>query len=120
MIDLDRTRRGYNFKCFYWTRDFKYDNETLVHNTKPSGLFYARIINNKAQDTQDVAGVFRVGTQNITIETCDVVTLNKDDIVQFDNNIWIVGRVTSYAIQKNAEYSSRYSKQTTIELNRGK
>jgi hypothetical protein len=101
-------------------RDFNYDNEKLVHEKTPSGMFYARIVNNKSTDTQDVAGVFRVGTQNITIETCDSVSINKDDIVQFDNEIWIVGRVTSYAIQKNAEYSSRYSKQTTIELNRGK
>ena len=122
MVDLFRSRRGYNFKCFYWKRDESgiMDNEQLIHNTLPSGLFYCKIISSKANDTNDIAGVFRVGTEGLTIETQDWVDLDKDDIVQFDEKIWLVGRVNTEQVQKNAEFSRRVSNRTTIELNKGK
>lgn len=122
MIDLYRSRRGYNYKCFYWKRDESgvYDNEELIHKTRPTGVFYAKIVSSKGNDTQDVAGVFRVGTEGITIETLDIVNLDKDDLVQFDGNIWLAGRVNSDPLQKNAEFSHKVSNKTTIELNKGK
>lgn len=122
MIDLYRSRRGYNYKCFYWKRDTSgvYDNEELIHKTRPTGVFYAKIVSSKANDTQDVAGVFRVGTEGITIETLDIVNLDKDDLIQFDGNIWIVGRVNNEPLQKNAEFGHKTSNKTTIELNKGR
>lgn len=122
MIDLNRSRRGYNYKCFYWKRDVSgvYDNEELIHKTRPTGVFYAKIVSSKANDTQDIAGVFRVGTEGITIETQDIVNLDKDDLIQFSGDMWIVGRVNSDPIQKNAEFGHNVSNKTTIELNKGK
>ena len=96
------------------------DNEELVHNKKPDGLFYAKIISSKANDTNDIAGVFRVGTEGLTVETQDFINLDKDDIVQFDENIWLVGKVNTEQIQKNAEFGRKVSNRTTIELNKGK
>ena len=122
MVDLNRSRRGYNYRCFYWKRDENgiMDNEELVHNKKPDGLFYAKIISSKANDTNDIAGVFRVGTEGLTVETQDFINLDKDDIVQFDENIWLVGKVNTEQIQKNAEFGRKVSNRTTIELNKGK
>ena len=121
MIDLNRSRRGYNYKCFYWKRDVSgvYDNEELIHKTRPTGVFYAKIVSSKANDTQDIAGVFRVGTEGITIETQDIVNLDKDDLIQFSGDMWIVGRVNSDPIQKNAEFGHNVSNKTTIELTKG-
>ena len=121
MIDLNRSRRGYNYRCLYWKRDETgvMDNETLIHKKTPDGVFYAKIVSSKANDTQDVAGVFRVGYEGITIETQDIVHLDKDDIILFDNKKWLVGRVNNDPIQKNAEYSHKTSNKTTIELNKG-
>lgn len=121
MIDLYRSRRGYNYKCFYWKRDVSgvYDNEELTHKTRPTGVFYAKIVSSKGNDTQDVAGVFRVGTEGITIETLDIVNLDKDDLVQSDGNIWLAGRVNSDPLQKNAEFGHKVSNKTTIELSKG-
>lgn len=121
MIDLNRSRRGYNYKCFYWKRDVSgvYDNEELIHKTRPTGVFYAKIVSSKSNDTQDIAGVFRVGTEGITIETQDIVNLDKDDLIQFSGDMWIVGRVNSDPIQKNAEFGHNVSNKTTIELNKG-
>lgn len=122
MVDIYRSRRGYNYKCFYWKRNenIPMDNEELTHNSQPSGVFYAKIISSKANDVQDVAGVFRVGTEGLTIETQDLVNLDKDDLVQFDEKIWIVGRVNSEQIQRNAEFGRRVSNKTIIELDKGK
>lgn len=122
MIDIYRSRRGYNYKCTYWTRKENgiMDNEQLIHNNQPNGQFYAKIISSKAKDTNDIAGVFRVGTEGVTIETNDkVMNLDKDDLVKFNNQIWLVGRVNTEAIQKNSEFGQKISYKTTIELNRG-
>lgn len=121
MIDLNRSRRGYNYKCFYWKRDASglMDNEELVHKNKPTGVFYAKIVSSKSNDKQDIAGVFRVGIEGITIETNDIVDLNKDDLVNFDGKTWIVGRVNDDPVQKNAEFGHNTSKKTAIELNKG-
>lgn len=122
MVDIYRSRKGKFYRCLYWKRDVTgvMDNETLVHNTKPSGVFYAKISSSKFNDTQDIAGVFRVGTEGINIETEDIIDLDKDDLVQFDGAIWIVGRCNSDPVQKNAEFGHRTSKKTLIELDKGK
>ena len=121
MVDIYRKRKGYNYRCLYWKRDVDnpMDNETLVHETKPSGVFYSKIISSKSNEKIDIAGVFRVGTDGITIETEDIVNLKKDDLVEFDNQIWIVGRVNNNPVQKNAEFSRRTSNKTIIELDKG-
>ena len=121
MVDLRRSRRGYNYKCFYWKRDISQtmDNEELVHNSRPTGVFYAKIVSSKSNDKQDIAGVFRVGIEGISIETQDIVDIDKDDLVQFDGSIWIVGRVNSDPVQKNAMFGHHSSKITVIELDKG-
>lgn len=121
MVDIYRSRRGKFYKCFYWKRDVSQpmDNEELIHKERPSGTFYAKISSSHFNDTQDVAGVFRVATEGINIETEDIVDLDKDDLVQFRGNIWLVGRVNSDPVQKNSEFSSHESCKTYIELNKG-
>ena len=121
MVDIYRSRKGYNFRCLYWNRNENgiMDNEELIHSTNPNGIFYAKIISSKAQDKQDIVGVFRVGSESIMIETQDVISINKDDLIQFDNAIWMVGRVNTEPIQKNAEFSRITSVKTTIELYKG-
>lgn len=121
MVDIYRSRKSYPYRCLYWKRDVNgiMDNETLTHNKRPDGVFYAKIASSKSNDTKDIANVFRVGFEGITIETQDLVELDKDDIVSFDEKIWLVGRCNNDPIQKNAEYGRRTSSKTTIELNKG-
>ena len=96
------------------------DNEEIIHNYKPDGVFYAKIVSSKSNDTQDIADVFRVGIEGLTLETQDVIDLDKDDLVQFDGYVWLVGRINNDQLQKNAEYGNRTSNKTIIELNKGK
>jgi hypothetical protein len=121
MVDIYRSRKGYNYRCFYWKRDVSQpmDNEELIHTKTPDGVFYSKLASSQANDTQDIAGVFRVGTEGITIETQDNVNIDKDDLIQFDEKIWIAGRINSDPIQKNAEFGRFTSNKTIIELNKG-
>lgn len=121
MRDIYQSIKGYNYTCFYWKRNTTQpmDNEEIVHNQQPSGIFHAKIITSKSSDKNDLVGVFRVDVEGMTIETRDIVDLKKDDLIQFDNQIWLVGRVNTDPIQKNAEFGRYVSNKTTIEINRG-
>ena len=121
MVDIYRQRRGKFYKCSYWKRDPKgvMDNEELIHKTSPAGIFYANISSSKYQDMQDLAGVFRVGSERITIETEDFVNVDADDLVSFKGSMWKVVRSNTDPVQKNSEFSSRESNKTYIELIKG-
>lgn len=121
MRDIYRSIKGYNYRCYYWKRNENEitNNEELIHNKRPDGAFYSRIVSNQSKDKQDVAGVFRVENEQVQIETPDIVLdLKKDDLVQFDGDLWIVGRVNVEKIQKQAEFSKKTSCKTIIELNK--
>lgn len=121
MRDLRTSRKGYNFKCYYWNRaNFNQSSEELVHKTTCSGSFYAKIVSDKDGDKENMAGnVFRVGFQTLSVETNDIIDLKKDDIVQLNGKNWIVTRVSERLNQKNAEFSSSMSKKTIISLQTG-
>lgn len=121
MVDIYRSRRGKFYKCSYWKRDTNgvMDNEELIHKQSPAGIFYANISSSKYQDMQDIAGVFRVGSERITIETEDFVKVDADDLVSFKGAMWKVIRSNTDPLQKNSEFSSRESAKTYIELIKG-
>ena len=120
MVDLYRSRRGKFYRCQYWSRKTSgvMDNEELIHSTTPSGVFYAKISSSKFNDTRELAGL-QYGTESISIETEDIVEINKNDLIQFKGDIWLVGRVNTDPLQKNSEFSSRESNKTYIELFKG-
>ena len=120
MVNLNRSRRGRYHRCLYWKRDDSVSNEELAHRKTPSGVFYARISSSKGNDTADTANAFHSGYETLTIETEDTIDLKKDDLVQFDESLWLAGRVNSDPIQKNSCYKRRASSRTTIELRKGR
>lgn len=118
MIDLRIGNRGYFYFCKYWKRDISQpmDNDKLILFNKPNGEFRAKIISEKDNNTQDVAGVFRIKQEGITIETREKVDIEKDDLVLFKGKKWIVTSVRISEIQKSAYYDNDPSKITTIGL----
>lgn len=122
MVDIYRSRKGYNYRCLYWKRDKEgaMDNEELVHKEMPSGIFYARVYSDRSRDKQDVAGVFRTGLDSITLETNDTVDIEEDDLVQFNCEVWIAGRSSSEPIQKMSEFGYHASQRTILELRKGR
>lgn len=121
MRDIYRSARTHPYKCVYWKRYINgvMDNEELVIKRQPSGMFYAKISSSHFNDTIDVAGAVRYGVESVTIETNDIVKLDKDDLVQYRRKIWHVDGVNDDPIQKNAFYSGTESKTTYIKLTKG-
>lgn len=120
MIDIYRSRRGKNFKCLYWKRKILLNQEELEHKKNVSGVFYATITTSKSKDIQDIANVFRIGVEEIVLQTEDIVNLEPDDKVLFKGDIWLVLRTNDEVIQKNAQYGLCESKSTNIYLRKGK
>lgn len=121
-IDLYRSRRNNFFKCNYWKRNVIgiQDNEELIHNITPSGIFYAKIVDSKMDTAQDIANVFRSGYEEMSIQTEDIVDIQHDDIVLFRGQLWFAERVNENVIEKNTQFSTKPSKQTTILIRKGK
>lgn len=121
MIDVTRGRRGYNYKCTYTKRKKSgvMDNEELNYRNNTSGTFWAKIISERFNDSNDIGGVFHDYSESITIETECIVHIEKDDLVKFNGKEWRVENVRILPIQKNAEFGKRTSNKTTMVLQRG-
>lgn len=120
-IDVRRQRRDTPFKCCYWKRDVNGtgDSDTLTNNKKCDGYFYAKMVEDKSKDEQDIANVWNTHYQSVTLLTHDVVNLEANDLVRFGGKLWIVERVSEKIIQKQAYFSSNLSKDTKVVLRNG-
>ena len=121
MIDLYSSRRNKPYKCLYWKRDNLHylNNEVLKHRENPSGMFYASVVSRRDKENQDIVNVFHNNYESISLETEDKVNLKQDDKVLFNNEIWLVLRVSEEYKTKNALYLQNISKKTIIYIARG-
>ena len=108
MINLNHSRRVAFNKCTYWKREenFKGDANELIHKKKPSGIFFAKPVNNKNKEENNVNGVMMFTQDNITLETQDKVNIDRGDIVWFRKGIWFVDRVQAQEILRESQYMS--------------
>jgi hypothetical protein len=118
MVNIYRTRRYYPFRCKYWKRDIKgvNDSNVLIHERKPDGIFYAKILSDKSKDHQELAGVIHFDYDELSIQTQDTVNIGIEDIVLLNNNEWFVTRVGERYFQRNAEFTRKPYKLTDITL----
>lgn len=121
MIDIYTSRRNRPYKCLYWKRDNLYyqNNEELKHRKVPSGIFYASVVSRKEKEKQDIVNVFHNNYETISLETEDKVDITQDDKVLFNDEIWLVLRVSEEYKTKNAFYLKNISKKTIIYITRG-
>ena len=104
------TKRAYNERCKWWKYDEENpDMEVLKNNIRPSGIFYARQIEDEGIYENADNGMVDIDTQVVTIETqYDIYNLKPKDLVFYDNQLWIVEppiRSTKYI--RNTEYNKR-------------
>lgn len=118
MIDIFMSRGGCYRECKYWRREAKYygDNNKIVHTTSPSGVFYAKIMKDNSKNLQEYANVFQYNSQRLNILTRDVVNIAPNDLIEMNNEIYIVISVAERIVEKNSQFSNTPSKQTLIGL----
>lgn len=116
MIDLYTSRRAYPLKCLLFKRDEKQlgDSDELIHNTQPSGIFYARIVSDKYNSSEQYANVFDIKYQELQLETNDKVNCEEHDIILVRRKKWLVISTREMPLLKNMEFSTTESKRTTI------
>lgn len=118
MINLYHSRRGRFRLCKYFIRnenDSVGDLSVYIHNTRPSGIFYAKEDNAKAKNKDQVANVFMYDKSNITISTMDSVEdLTAGCIVAYRGEAWIVDSVQERIHTKETEYGREKEAYTTF------
>ena len=108
MINLYHSRRGHFRPCKWFKRDERNsvaDLSTLVYNTLPSGVFYAKEITPISNQKDQTNNVFMYDKNFVTLETSDnVEELKSSDIVLYRNEKWIVTDVQAQIHNKETEY----------------
>lgn len=121
MIDLNESRRANYEKVDYWKRDEDTSMTTseLVTKKRTSGSFYATEMNPKSDTNNIVDNSFLFDDSSITLMTRDDVTgLAQNDIVRYENELWMVTSVQRRKIKKRSEFSVRPTFHTYISIKR--
>lgn len=112
-------RRGLFDKCYYWERNESNVNlNEYTHNTKPSGMFYAREVNAESKSKMVVNNLFMFDNNTITIYTTASIDLKKGDLVKFRGKIWICGDCQFKNISGNTQFMNRANRECYISLKR--
>lgn len=117
-IDLYHSRRG-NFKeCYYYVRNEKInDLSKFILQSKPVGMFYAKLFSPYSRQNQDVANVFRFSENQLTLETTDdVEDLKENNIVLYMGKPYVVLSVQREECLKESEYLQEHYCKTYIGL----
>lgn len=114
------TSRRINFeKCKYWNRkESKLDLEQYVYENAPSGHFYAKEITAQTLQKNIIGNTFMFDQNTIALETSDVVNIVSGDIVEYDNELWVVNNVQYDEIHKNKQFMKTSYKKTYIQMRR--
>lgn len=92
-FDLFQSRRGYNERCAWWTRN---ENDDLPPNEitmrrNPNGYFMAREENPETKRENSIYNTYMVEKTTIIIKTPDNINgIRQKDVVSFRGEYWVV------------------------------
>ena len=112
-------RRGTYEKCKYWIRDEdEKDLTEYVYENQPSGTFWAEEITAEDLNKLIINNSFMFDNSLITIFTKAQITLKQGDIIEFENELWMVQSCQQKRIHKNNQFMKRPNKVSYIQLKR--
>lgn len=109
-FDLFQSRRNFNEKCRWWSRNEsdKYDESELIYKRIPSGTFCAKEVNAEVKDDNVINGIFMVSRTQVTIESPDNLSgIKNEDIVEYQGDLW---RVANLQKKKSRIQNTEFSK----------
>lgn len=112
------TSRRVNYdECKYWKRDnTSKDLEEYVYENEFTGIFYARETNSLYKEKDIVGDMFMFDRNTITIETDDIVDIDSNDIVLYDDDYWCVVNVQEKIKHKSSQFLKKTFHKTYIQL----
>lgn len=109
-INIYHSRRiNYN-RCIYWERDESGigNEENLIYEKKPAGIFYATESNAETNSTNMLAGVFMTEQYDILLESTDWLDgLHKDCLVKYNDQLWRVNEVQKKPYKKESAFRNK-------------
>jgi len=118
-INVYTSRRTNYDIVYYWKRNENIkDLAKYVYEVKADGLFYAREITAELKDAQQVNNAFMFDNQSITIVTEDMINVEVNDIVKYDNEIWRVVNIQKNHIHKTHKFMKKGFDRIFMQLTR--
>lgn len=115
-INLQTGNRGHFERCKYWVRDENRDLSEYTYNDNPSGIFYAEEVTAKDLRKLVINGTFMFDESLITLQSKGQISLKKGDLVEFENEIWIVDSCQYKKVNKNNQFMNNPARITYIQL----
>lgn len=106
-ILFNHSRRTQFDICKFWKRNEENigDSDKLIHNKKPDGLFFARLVNVKSKQEGNINGVILFSKDTtILYSTDDLKDLERGDLILFRGEMWLVESVQNQQITKESQY----------------
>lgn len=104
-IDIWTSRRDCFEECKWWNRDEDnfIENDELIHQIPPTGIFYAKEYSPEIRDSSVIAGVFMFDRQSVTLRsTDDLNNLHKNAMVLYKGEKWIVDNIQKKQMRNRA------------------
>lgn len=104
-IDIFMSRREFFNECWWWKREDSWDANMLVHQKKPSGIFYAKEENPEQNRKEILNDVFQFDENTITLKTMDDISeMKSNDIVKYDGRVWMVSNIQRIKVKKQSQF----------------
>ena len=114
-FDIFKGRRTTFEKCTLWKFIKGKDRQAIVLQEKPYEFFYAEEESVQTTGTENLDS-FHFRKKRITISTYDIVHIEADDIVKFNDIIWRVENTQVKEEHRNNQFAKTVSKKTYISL----
>jgi hypothetical protein len=116
-FDKFKGRRITFEKCYWWESNPAIkDKSKLVTETKPKGRFSAKKITPKDNTSVNIDNSFLIDRIVVTLLTYDYISIKKNDIVKFDNDLWRVENIQSVEEEKQEQFRKVISKTSYLRL----
>lgn len=109
-FDLFQSRRNYNERCKWWSRneDDEHESNELISKRVASGTFCAKEMSAIQLMNMNLGGSFRIDSTHTTIKSPDNLEgIKADDLVEYQGELWRVDDIQkSKARMQNTYYAS--------------
>ena len=110
-------RRGDFDKCNYRVVDNdNLDLSEYTHKTTPNGYFYSEEVTAQEKRKLVINNSFMFDEDLVTIKTKSQISLKEGDLVEYEEEIWMVKSCQAKKVSKNEQFMKRPCKVTYIQL----
>lgn len=106
------TRRIYKERCKHWQIDDEdIELSELTYKHQPTMVFYAKEADSSYKTSIADNGIINIDQDNTVIESQDDLSIiSVRDVIEYNEELWIVENIRNKKYNKTTEYNRRASK----------